>query len=483
MSVGRTLSRNFTIQLAGKALSVLLGLAVIAILTRSLGVEGYGEYTTSVTFLQFFGVIVDFGLTLTMLVMISEQGAEEERLVGNILGLRLFSSALVYMLAPLAVMPFPWSPTVKLAVAVGAAAYFFMSSAGMLLGIFQKHAAIWRASLAEIASRVVLVGLTGALALMGYGVVPMLGAQILANALWLFLLIRFAKPYVSVKPLADLAVWKKTIQRSWPIAVSIFFNLLYLKGDVLILAYFRPESEVGFYGAAYKVLDVLTALPTMFMGLLLPSLTFDWSAQRRPEFGRHLRRTFDLFLTAAIPSVAGGIAVAGPLVRFLAGSGYDTAASVLKILLFAVPGIFLGALYGHAVIAVNRQKRMVYGYAATAVLTIAAYLYLIPRYGLWGAAFATIASETLIAILTFATVYGAAKVRPSFVIAAKALACSLVMYGALVLLPPWNVVVLVLIGSVVYLALMILVRGITKEELRSLIPHRPSTDETADLIG
>jgi O-antigen/teichoic acid export membrane protein len=354
MAVGRTLSKNFAVQLAGKGFSVLLGLALVAILTRTLGVGGYGEYTTSITFLQFFGVIVDFGLTLTMVVMISETGADEPKLVGNVLGLRLFSSAILYALAPLAVLPFPWSGTVKAAVLVGTVAYFFMSSAGMLTGVFQRHAAIWRASLAEIASRIVLVALTAILAYEGYGIVAMLGALVIANAIWLFLMIRFAKPYVSIRPLADMAIWKKTLSRSWPIAVSIFFNLLYLKGDVLILAYFRPETEVGFYGAAYRILDVLTALPTMFMGLLLPSLTADWTAARRPEFDRHLSRAFDLFMTAAIPAVAGGLAVAGPLIAWLAGPGYDTAGAVLKVLLFAVPGIFLGALYGHAVVAVKR---------------------------------------------------------------------------------------------------------------------------------
>jgi O-antigen/teichoic acid export membrane protein len=472
MSVGRTLSKNFAVQLAGKGVSVLLGLAIVAILTRALGVEGYGEYTTSITFLQFFGVIVDFGLTLTMVVMISETGADEPKLVGNVLGLRLFSSAILYALAPLAVLPFPWSGTVKAAVAVGALAYFFMSSAGMLTGVFQKHAAIWRASLAEIVSRVVLVAGTAALAYLGYGIVPMFGALIVANAIWLFLMIRFAKPFVSIKPLADVAVWKKTISRSWPIAISIFFNLLYLKGDVLILAYFRPQAEVGFYGAAYRILDVLTALPTMFMGLLLPSITSDWSAGRRPEFARHLSRAFDLFMTAAIPAVAGGLAVAGPLIAWLAGPGYETAGDVLKVLLLAVPGIFLGALCGHAVVAVNKQKSMVAGYALVAVLTVAAYLYLVPRYGLWGAAYATIASESFIALLTFVTVYRESGARPTFMIVAKSVVASVVMYLVITRLPSLPVLASIVVGAFVYFGVMLAVRGITMEELRALVPHR-----------
>ncbi|MBU1705383.1 oligosaccharide flippase family protein [Patescibacteria group bacterium] len=81
MTSAAKFSQNMTIQIAGKIAAVFVGLGIMAILTRSLGPEGFGEYTTAVTFLQLFGVIVDFGLTLTLLVMISEVGADQIKLL------------------------------------------------------------------------------------------------------------------------------------------------------------------------------------------------------------------------------------------------------------------------------------------------------------------------------------------------------------------------------------------------------------------
>ena len=100
------IGKNYLIQMIGKIMSIFLGLATIGILTRTLdsGVEKtiYGEYITITTFLSFFGVLVDFGLTLTLTQMISsKQGKDEEHLIGNILGLRLVSGAIFYTLAPL----------------------------------------------------------------------------------------------------------------------------------------------------------------------------------------------------------------------------------------------------------------------------------------------------------------------------------------------------------------------------------------------
>src|SRR6202008_4749877 len=114
--------------------------------------------------------------------------------------------------------------------------YFVMAGSTMLVGVFQKHSAMARASLAEVVSRVVLVALTVALAMSGAGVAALLGALLVANVIWLVLTIRFAAPFVRIRPKADPAVWKRVLSRSWPIALSIIFNLMYLKGDILLIS-------------------------------------------------------------------------------------------------------------------------------------------------------------------------------------------------------------------------------------------------------
>ena len=110
------------------------------------------------------------------------------------------------------------------------------------------------------------------------------------------------------------------LSHSWPIAVSIIFNLLYLKGDILFLAYFRDQTEVGIYGAAYRILDVLTVLPTMLMGLVLPSLVAMWSAGQAHEFRARVTRIFDVFALTVIPSL-GAQLTSTELMVLIAGSG------------------------------------------------------------------------------------------------------------------------------------------------------------------
>jgi O-antigen/teichoic acid export membrane protein len=468
MTSARSLASNFSIQLFGKGLSVLVGLASVAILTRVLGATAFGEYTTATTFLQMFGVVVDFGLTLTMIVMISESGVDEERMVGNFFGLRLISGFILFSLAPLTVLALPWGPVVQQAVFVGALAYFLMGGATMLVGIFQKHESMWRAALAELLNRAVLLGLIVFFALVSPGVVEMMIASVIANLIWLFAMIHFAKPLVRISPKFDWNVWKTILSRSWPIAISIVFNLLYLKGDILFLAYFREQAEVGIYGVAYRIIDVLTVIPVMFMGLILPSLVAAWSKKDLKTFKKQVKQTFNLFMMAVIPIMIGAQVTSTELTVLIAGNEFVDAGPVLALLILALLGVFLSALFGHLIVALNKQRMMTWGYIAVAIVAITGYLWLIPEYGMWGAVWVTLVSEGLIALITFLVVWRTANVLPSMIVTIKALLAGGVMYAVLTQLNT-HVVFDILIGAAVYIIGLFALKALTIKELKALL--------------
>lgn len=484
MITGKSLAKNFTIQTLGKFLAILIGLGSIALVTRTLGVERFGEYTTALTFLQFFGVIVDFGLSLTLIVMISEPNVNEKNIIDNFLGLRLVSGFLLFSIAPLIVLAFPWSQTIKQAVLVGALAYFLMGGATMLVGVFQKHESMWRNALAELINRFILLILIAICAYFQLGVVAIIAASVFANAIWFYLMIVLARPYFEIFPRFEKSVWKKIYFRSWPIAISIIFNLMYLKGDILLLAYFKTQTDVGMYGVAYRVLDILTVLPTMFMGLLLPSLVFTWKNGDRDKFKQRLSRTFDLFMLSVVPIVVGAQIVGIPLIRFIAGQGYDQGGEILKILSLALLGVFVGVLFGHLVVALDKQKTMVWGYAIAAILTLIGYFYFIPLYGVWGAAWMTVFSETFIAIITMILVYKTSGIAPHLSVFFKACFSALVMWVCLIWLPPIHVLLQILFGGFVYIIIMFAVKGVRPEDLLVLLPERISRhpDDRKDLF-
>ncbi|MFH1088883.1 MAG: flippase [Candidatus Uhrbacteria bacterium] len=467
MSVMKRIATNYIIQMLGKGLGMVAGLAVIALLGRYLGDEDWAAYITATTFLSFFGVFVDFGLTLTLTQMISVPGADEKKITGSILGIRLTSGAIFYTLSILVVTLLPYSNEAKAAVAAGAAAFFFMSAAGSLIGVFQKHLAIRRYVVAELISRGFYLVFTLLCVVFNLGLLWILGAMGLANGLWLIFVIVAAKPLIIIRPQFDWKTWKEAFHRSAPIAVSTLFNLMYLRGDVLILSWVKP-NEVGQYGAAYKVIDVATALPTMFMGLVLPQLTQAWG-ENKENFKNILQKSLDIFLLAVIPMLFGVQIVAESLTMLIIGPKFAVAGLVLKILVLAIVFVFISTLYGHTIVALHKQKIMTWGYAFTAAVSVIGYIIFIPRYGMWGAAWVTCLSEFLIALLTFIVVSRVTKTLPNLTVAFKAILASIIMYLVLITLPDLPVLVEVALGGLVYVVTIISIGGIKVSDLKTLL--------------
>ena len=50
MNLTRRIAYNMGVQLFGKALITVLSLVLIGVITRTLGVAGYGQYTTAFSF-------------------------------------------------------------------------------------------------------------------------------------------------------------------------------------------------------------------------------------------------------------------------------------------------------------------------------------------------------------------------------------------------------------------------------------------------
>jgi len=84
MQLKKKIAFNTIIQIISKFITTVISLISIGIITRYLGSSGFGEYTTVITFLSFFGIIADLGLTLVTVQMISQPDVDEEKIIGNL---------------------------------------------------------------------------------------------------------------------------------------------------------------------------------------------------------------------------------------------------------------------------------------------------------------------------------------------------------------------------------------------------------------
>lgn len=474
MKETRKLAQNAAIQIIGKTTATILGVLTVAILARHLGVEGYGQFTIALSFLSIFAVIVDFGLTLTTTQMISEHQADESTILGNLFTLRILSAVIFLALAPVVAIFFPYDNIIQLSIAIGAFSYLFGTTAQMFVGVFQKRMLMSRAVIAELANRTaVLIGVICA-PIFDFSVVDIVWLLVIGNGIQLIIMLAQTRALVAFKPKLNFEIWKTIIKRSWPIGASIFFNLIYMRGDVVFLSVFRSNSETGLYGAAYKVVDVVTAIPVMYMGIALPLLVTAWSASRTNRFKDYMQKSFDFLSIAATPIIFGSIAVGVPIMQLVAGSDFTDSGRILMLLGPAAAIVFWNSLFGHAVVALNKQKIMTFGYLAVAIFTVIGYVVFIPQYGMWAAAWMTLFSETLIGLLTFVVVWRVSHYLPSLKMLSKAVLASIIMFIVLKILSDLHIAILLPLSMIVYaIALTALGGPKPKEVLNLFLPEKP----------
>lgn len=447
MSATRLVAKNTLIQIVGKGISTVLGIAVIALVTRALLPEGFGQYTKVITFLSFFGIVADLGLTLITAQMISERGADEPRIVRNIFSFRLVTALIVFGLAPIAALFTPYTAIVKLGIALTAWSFFFVSLQQTLIGIFQKHLVMHYPMIAENVGRLALVGVTIYATWRGENLLWYLGAVVIGNLANFLVTLWFARRYVHVGFAWDRDVIAEMWKRAMPIAVSIVFNLIYLKADMLILSFVRPDAEVGLYGAAYRVIDILMMIPVMLMGVILPIATASWSGGDTERVKRVLQKTFDAFVLYMIPVVCGGYIVAERVMQLVAGDKFIPAAAPLRILLLAFAAATVSTLFGHFIVALQKQRSVIWVYGTDAALSLAVYFVVVPAFGMFGAAWATFGSELYAAILLGWIVLRVVRARIGFSVVWRSVVASTLMSFAVYFLAETSLPILITIGA------------------------------------
>ncbi len=471
MSLTRRIAQNLFLQIAGKIISTLLALIIAAIMTRSLGVVHYGEFTIITSFLQFFGILADFGLTITAVTMISEPGADERRIMSSLLGLRLVSAVIFYGLAPIVAFFLPYPTEVKIGVAMASLAFLAMTQSQTLMGIFQKYLRLGEASLAEILGRIIMLIIVVIAAWQKTGLYAVIWAMVAGNvAQFLFMHLR-ARRIIPFSLQFDRQIIREIIKRSWPIGLTIAFNLIYLRGDVIVLSLFRETSEVGLYGAAYKVIDVLTVLPMMFMGLVMPHLVQSW-IEHQDTFRARLQKIFDFSALLALPIAGGALMLGREIMNLVAGREFAASGDFLKILILAGLGVFLAAPWAHALLAIGAQRKTIFWFGLDALLAVPAYLILVPIFGARGAAWITVFSEIFIGLATFILIVRLTDFKLSLKPVGKMLLATILMMIALWPLREWPVLLTILIGALVYGGLVLILRVISREMIRDLIPKK-----------
>jgi len=492
MSLTQKVAFNTLVQIIGKLITTATTLALVVVLTNYLGVSGYGEYATIFSYVGFFSVFVDFGLYLIAVREIAKNEQEAEVIVGNILSLRFFLAFIVFGLAILISLFMPYSQLVKQGIMLASIALSFVILTQAFASIFQAQLKMHFFVLADVIGRLTVLGLVLVFVKLGRGLMYAVLAYVVGDLMMLLIAFFLANRLIKVRFHFHWPLIKKLAIFAFPLGIAGILGMIQFKIDILLLSFLPLKGglsnmhEVGLYGVAYKVVEVLVAFPGMFVGSVFPILS-NYLVTNPQKAKEVFQRAMNFLLLVALPLVVGGFLLAPKIILLMSGPAFIEAQLPLRILFFAIGFSFLGNLFGYSLIALNLQQKLVWVTLWASIFNVVTNLILIPYFSYKGAALTTVATEILIVSLSTHLIRRYSDFRPTYFLLPKiALGSFLMGLGLFLanrLIDPFLeaktrlfqliiLLALTLFGLLIYGFFALFLKLITKEDLKQLILRR-----------
>jgi len=388
---GRRLARNAALKLAVQA-TRLVSLGLLILTARRIGPAEFGQFTFAYVLATILGVAVDFGIpaTLTRAVARGPGETAEAWATAGALKLALLGlAAPVYLALPL-LGGRPWDVTVMvwllgLAIALQA----LVENAVAVFTGFQR---IELELLVRAVEKAVL-GTVGVAALaLGAGGRGVAGAFVVAALVSLGLATRLIRRRLAPPGRGRPAGAARALARALtPLAQAQGLAFVTTRLPALLVALLAGDQAAGYFGAAFRVYDVVLVAPVALVAAVYPELARTPRGDAR--FHALARQGGEALWLVAL-AVALGFAAGAPwLTALVYGPRYAPAAPVLAVLGPAV-GLAMCQMFLVMLFLAGDRPRRLRVVAGVAFLTSALVTpLLILRWGAVGGAVAVLLVE------------------------------------------------------------------------------------------
>jgi len=483
MTVAQQVARNSIVQLGGRGVSIAASLLTLMLLSRYLGPGGYGQYQVVIAFLVITN-LSDLGVNVIAVRHLTAGEREPDEIMGNVLTLRSGMALVSTGIAAIAALILGGSDRGETVIAILVASLSFPLTivAGTYAATFQANMRMEYTALSSITQGWVALAGMALVALSGGGLILMLVAYnvgAFASSVVAFVFVRqFIRPRLAF----DRVFIKTLVRQVLPLAASALLTVGYDRMGVLLLKWFTDNESVGFYGFAFRSIDLAIPLSVLFVGSAFPIMSKAFAQGRIDEFKSLYQRCHDLLSLGGMALVTAVVLFAEPLVRLLGGDEYHQAVTSVRVLAMAVPFLWLGVLADYGLVAAGRQNALLLLAAASLVVNLTANLVLIPIYGKEGAAASTVIAEVIVLVPALYILSREVGEVPSFWVAGRLLPVAGVLALITYALPLWWVPEALLVGALFGIAVAAL-RIVRFTDVQALLSRRTTAEPVTADVG
>lgn len=452
-------------------LQKVISFTYFAILARNLGPENLGKYYFAISLTTIFAIFIDMGMVnaLTREVAKSENRAKD--LLGNVLiikiPLAILSLAAVAILINIMGYPLITMYLVYLSSICMILDSFTLTFFGVIRGFHNLKFE----SIASVIFQIIVIifGLSALYA--GLGLLWVMSALVGAS-LFNFVYSGFVlwkKWKIKIIPRYNKDLIKFIIKLSIPFGLFAIFQRIYTYIDTVFLSIYAGDKYVGLYQVAFKIIFALQFLPMAFMASLYPAMSTYW-LKNREQLAISFERAINYLIIISLPITFGIIFLADKIILIFK-SDFIEAILPMQIIIVSLLFIFINFPIGSLLNACDRQKINTTNMAIVTIVSVLLNIILIPKFQAIGASITVLATNFLMFALGIYWVPKIIKYRPLLIIKTflKSLIACLVMAISLFYLKSFiNIFIVVILGGIIYFAVLFLLKGFRKEDIISI---------------
>ena len=381
----------FSEQILRMIAGVLVGIWV----ARYLGPGQFGLFSYAVAFVSIFGTIAKLGLDGIVVRDLVHEPEKRDLYLGTAFWLKLIGAILALGAVAIATLFSHNDRTTNL--------YIFIVAAGMILQSFEvidfyfqskvlsKFVSICKITQLLLSSMLKLYFILTGAALFWFVLVSLVDQLMLAVTL--AIAYRWQK-IGGFYGRFDFTIAKRLLRDGWPLIFSGLVIAIYMRIDQIMIKEMLGQKEVGLFSAAVRLSEVWYFIPLIITNSLFPAIVSAKKAGEAVYYAR-LQKLYSFMAWMAVAIALPMTFLSDRLVTLLYGEAYRAAGRVLMIHIWAGVFVFLGVASAKWFLSENLQKLAIVNSVVGAAANILLNYLLIPRYGIVGAAVATVVSQAI----------------------------------------------------------------------------------------
>lgn len=391
--------KNTFFLVAGRLSSRILQFFLFIYAARRLGADHFGVFSYGFALAHLFSIFMDLGISIYTVQQVSRDHGKAPKYLGAILLAKSVLTILGVLLILAVGVIMQRDETTLWALLILGVCIALDNIGGSFNAIFEAHEKMHYEA-------IIISGSNFIMAMTGFTVLYFtpdillfcttyaFGATLRAASSCVWCLKKYDRPIFSI----DVTFMTDLFRKGLPFALVMIFIHIYGYVDTLILAVYCENAIVGYYNAAYRLVEAPLFIIQSLSTAIFPVLSRLY-IQDKSQLIKIVQQFFQKAAALGLSISLVVAMVSKDLIELIYGQEYKAAAAVLPILIFSIAIIMPNTICGNTIRAINKQTVSAKVTGLGAIINMLLNLMLVPYFSLVGAAWATIATELFVLVV------------------------------------------------------------------------------------